>query len=279
MGDDGPSESVPMPEPSILSSQHIARLPEGSGDMAAVVRAAIASGRAVLAFQPVVPCLKPDHVLFYEALLRVRDEDGRLIPARNFASVLNTMPLAVEVDRAIVALGLDALRRKPYLRISLNLSGDGAADPGVRQLFDQGFDADPGLGERLIIEVGEKHARDDADLIADLAAYLRNHGAALALDDYGCGQLDEIPDLQLFDIVKIAGLNVRGLTAEPEIGEAARGLLAVAEVNGVLAIAQHVETAEDADALRALGMPCMQGFYVGLPVPFAVARMPKPAES
>ena len=49
----------------------------------AMVREALGRGDCVLAYQPVVQAVPPQAVAFYEGLIRILDETGRVIPARN----------------------------------------------------------------------------------------------------------------------------------------------------------------------------------------------------
>ncbi|MDH3264832.1 MAG: EAL domain-containing protein, partial [Paracoccaceae bacterium] len=49
-----------------------------------MLRAALKRRDVLLAFQPVVPSRRPGSVAFYEGLIRVLDETGRIIPARDF---------------------------------------------------------------------------------------------------------------------------------------------------------------------------------------------------
>ena len=51
------------------------------GDVLNLVRDALAAKNARLAFQPVVLAQNPRKVAFYEGLIRVMDDGGRVIPA------------------------------------------------------------------------------------------------------------------------------------------------------------------------------------------------------
>ncbi len=54
------------------------------GDVMDLVRDALATGRARLAFQPIVTCDDTPKIAFYEGLVRLLDDAERVIPAAHF---------------------------------------------------------------------------------------------------------------------------------------------------------------------------------------------------
>jgi EAL domain-containing protein (putative c-di-GMP-specific phosphodiesterase class I) len=101
---------------------------------------------------------------------------------------------------------------------------------------------------------------------------LRTRGVRLAVDDAGAGYsgLQHIlrlrPDLIKLDLSLTRNINQ----------DLARRALAAALVNFSVAtdsevVAEGVETAEEMDALRDLGVQKAQGYYLGKPSPFSEA--------
>ena len=85
-----------------------------------MVRHALERGDALLAYQPV---MRADGrgVAFFEGLIRLLDETGRVIPARDFISVVEEQDLGRLIDCAALRLGLSALRANPALRLAINM--------------------------------------------------------------------------------------------------------------------------------------------------------------
>jgi len=54
-----------------------------------MVAKAIRHNQTMLAFQPVMQARAPHKVAFYEGLIRVLDDTGRVIPAREFMHVVD----------------------------------------------------------------------------------------------------------------------------------------------------------------------------------------------
>ena len=55
-----------------------------------LVRNAVEKGNGVLAFQPVVQAERTNRPAFYEGLIRIIDESGRMVPLRDFMPVAET---------------------------------------------------------------------------------------------------------------------------------------------------------------------------------------------
>ncbi len=74
-----------------------------------MVRRAVARHDVVLAFQPVMQTARPDRPAFYEGLIRVLDENGRIIPAKDFIQTTETSELGRQLDCLALEMGLTSL--------------------------------------------------------------------------------------------------------------------------------------------------------------------------
>jgi len=76
-----------------------------------MVRDALNDRRAMLAYQPVVQARMTNRAAFYEAFIRILDDQGRVIPARDFMSAVETNEIGRRIDCLALELGLTALAR------------------------------------------------------------------------------------------------------------------------------------------------------------------------
>ena len=104
-------------------------------DVLTLVREALAAKRAKLAFQPIVTAGPQGCVAFYEGLIRVMDQSGRVIPAAQFMPVIEKTDLERQVDCVTLDLALSLLRKKPNLRLSINLSARSIGDGQWRRCW------------------------------------------------------------------------------------------------------------------------------------------------
>jgi EAL domain-containing protein (putative c-di-GMP-specific phosphodiesterase class I) len=63
-----------------------------------MVRASVSHKNVMLAYQPVVQAQNPNRIAFFEALIRVLDDTQRVIPAREFITVIEETELGREID-------------------------------------------------------------------------------------------------------------------------------------------------------------------------------------
>jgi EAL domain-containing protein (putative c-di-GMP-specific phosphodiesterase class I) len=95
---------------------------------------------------------------------------------------------------------------------------------------------------------------------------LQQEGVAFALDDFGSGYtaIRYFKDF-LFDILKIDGQFIRNINNDPDNAALTAALLSIGKHFQMLTVAEMVETVEEAELLRSLGVDCLQGFLFGAP--------------
>ena len=232
----------------------------------AMVQAALETGRLRLAYQPVVMGSDPSRVGFYEGLIRVLDESGRVIPARDFMDAVETQELGRQIDCAALDMGLRALREQPWLRLSINMSARSVGYPRWMRILKRGLSADPQIGERLILEITESSAMLLPELVVAFMDEMQMAGVTFALDDFGSGYTSLRYLRQFFfDILKIDGQFIRGIARDPDNQVLTQALMSVGRHFDMMVVAESVETAEDAAFLQANGVGAMQGYLFGAP--------------
>lgn len=229
------------------------------------VKQALKEDRFRLALQPIVSATTGE-VIFYEGLARMIDPEGNAIAAGGFLPVIEQKGLMRLIDRKVLDLGLDALERNPDMNLSINLSGMTAVDPVWLRTLDGRLHGRRDLASWLILEITETVALDDVDEASRFVSSLRNFGCRVALDDFGAG-FTSFRHLRALNvaIVKIDGSFIRDITSSPENLLFVRTLVNLAKGIGLQCVAEWVETAEEADLLRAEGVDMLQGWHCGKP--------------
>ena len=231
-----------------------------------LVRSALKDDRAMLAFQPVIRTDAPDQPAFYEGLIRIMDKSGRIIPARDFIDHVELDVLGREIDCTALRLGLEALKKVPTLRLSVNMSARSIGYPRWKKILNRGLREDPTLGDRLILEITERSAMVMPDIVQAFMADLQKKGIAFALDDFGAGYtaFRYLRDF-FFDILKIDGSFIQGVHAKPDNIVLTEALVSLARHFDMLTVAEKVESEADAECLTRIGVDCMQGYFFGVP--------------
>ena len=208
-------------------------------------------------FQPMVE-LTTGRVFAYEALARF-PEDPAHTPDRWFADAWR-VGLGVPLELLAARKAAEALHRLPAdVGLCINASPPTiAADGFLRSLGGQ-------VG-RVAVETTEHLQVEDYDDIDRKLAALREAGGRLMIDDFGAGfaslrhVLKLRPDWIKLDI---------SLTEQLVEDGVARALVAAiasfAEQAEIGVIAEGIETREELDALRELGVRYGQGYYIAHP--------------
>jgi EAL domain-containing protein (putative c-di-GMP-specific phosphodiesterase class I) len=126
-----------------------------------------------------------------------------------------------------------------------------------------------GLTEaRIVLELTEQQTIVNPRAFAATLHRLRERGFRIALDDYGEGS----SNLNLFqtlrpDFLKISGTFCRGLARDPFKQIIVQSTAEMAARVGTATVMEAVETAEDAEILRFLGIDYGQGYFFSEPLP------------
>ena len=231
-----------------------------------MVKSAIASQNVLLAFQPVVQSARPNRPAFYEGLIRLLDDTGRVIPAADFIDVIETTETGRQIDCLSLQFGLETLAANPGLRLSINMSARSIGYPRWNETLRKGLYLGPTVAERLILEITESSAMLVPDTVQVFMADLQRKGITFALDDFGAGHTSfrYLRDFY-FDILKIDGQFIRNIHKSPDDQVLTQAMLSIAQHFEMFTVAEFVETVEDAEFLTNIGVDCMQGYLFGAP--------------
>jgi diguanylate cyclase (GGDEF)-like protein len=243
----------------------------------AELRQAIVEEQLFVVYQPVVG-LKPDggtdHAAGVEALVRWRHPTRGIVPPVDFITVAEECGLIGPVGDFVLERSCrDFLdwrarlgERAPRL-IAVNLSRAQLGQPGWIDTVRRILLATGMPPEALQLEVTESLAAQDQDIQARLHE-LKALGVKLALDDFGTGY-SSLSSLHLLpvDTVKID----RSFVSQSDTSAHHRVLIEatvkVAQSLGMTTVAEGIETASQADVVRALCCAKGQGYLFSRPLP------------
>lgn len=243
-------------------------LPTGRqlGQILEQVRVALETGNCLLAYQPVMRNDMPGEPGFLEALIRVRDERGEILPSRLFMDAATNTALGRDIDAMALRLALDALSAHPDQRVAVNVSARSIGDYKWQDVLSTALKLDDTLAERLILEIDEASAMELCDVVQRFMEEMQPQGIAFALDHFGTGHT-AFRDLRTmrFDMVKMDGTLIRNIDRDPDAQAVTKALLSIARHFDMLSCAVGVETDEEAGYLEEIGIDCQQGFAMGAP--------------
>jgi cyclic-di-GMP phosphodiesterase TipF (flagellum assembly factor) len=260
--------TIVHPDPSLLKI----RPAESEGELrrTRVVTQAFEADRIELHLQPVV-ALPQRKVRFYEALARLRLEDGTLLAPGEFLSHLERMGRAPEFDRRVLKRAIAVVRhlmsRSSEAIVTVNISPRSLRDPGFVDSLAALAGASPDIAGKIVLELPQGCWRglDDAQrrALSDLGSY----GLPLSLDQ----ALDLVFDARALSdcgvrFLKLpADMLIAAAQADAEAETSVRDYASILRRSGIKLVADRVEHEEMVPALADLGIPLAQGFVFAAP--------------
>jgi diguanylate cyclase (GGDEF)-like protein len=230
--------------------------------------------RIVMAFEPVVAARLGD-TAFYECLVRMEQDDGRVLLAPDIVPVAERLGLIRLVDHRVLELVVEELAVAPNVQLSLNISPDTTMDPDWWSSIESLMRAHPGVAERLIVEITETVAIQDVDDVRGFVTRLKNLGSRIAIDDFGAGYTSFRNLRKLgVDIVKIDGAFVQNIARSADDRAFVQTLVDLARRLQIKTVAEWVQDEESAAMLRDWGCDYIQGRLIGLASADRPWRMP-----
>ena len=222
------------------------------------IRRILAGGPLPMAFQPIFD-LQRGRVVGVEALARF---PSRHLPTpdRWFAEAA-AVGLGTDLELLAISSALAALPSLPTeTYLSVNVSARTLATSRLRRAL-QNVPA-----ERLVLEVTEHDPVDDYQKLNQAADRLRDRGAGLAVDDVGAGFASLRHILRLApDIIKLDIALTRDIHTDPIRRAMAGSLISFAAETGAAIVAEGIETREELETLKGLGVGLGQGFWLARP--------------
>jgi EAL domain-containing protein (putative c-di-GMP-specific phosphodiesterase class I) len=216
--------------------------------------------------------LRDRSVARYEALLRMPDDDGKLMPPDSFLEICEDFGVMRDVDRWVIHKACELLHhfrdQGVNTPIEINLSGAAFGDESIlRQIRNEVRDGDLNPGS-LIFEISEKAAVADLPRARAFIDELRRLGCQFAVDDFGVG-FSSFGYLRHLTVryLKIDGSFIRGLHHDLVNQNLVRAIVEMSRSLGVTPVAEFVEDQRTADWLLAEGCSFGQGAYTGLARP------------
>ena len=238
---------------------------------------ALADNRFCLYAQPVHATLGGDGTPAYtELLLRLRGDDGALVPPTAFIPAAERYHLMPAIDRWVISTAFGILARHFETAgaievgvCAINVSGASIGDDDFLDFVQGQFLQHRIPHSHVCFEITETTAVASLTKATQFMTTLRGLGCRFALDDFGVGvssftYLKHLP----VDYLKIDGSFVKDMLQDPVNYAMVEAIHRIGHIMGKKTIAESVESRDTVKALRAIGIDYAQGFAIAAPAPF-----------
>lgn len=239
---------------------------------------ATGSGQLALMYQPVVD-MTSGNVVGMEALLRWNHPVRGTIMPDSFIGIAEETGLIYELGRWVLHEGIAQLHRwnqaAPDLvdfRLHINLSATELLRGDLLDDVRNTLSIHGVHPQRLVLEITETVLMTRGTGEQQVLKELRQLGVGLQIDDFGTGYssisyLGSLPA----DTVKVDQSLISTMDQDPQRQLFVAAVLQLVSAAGLNAIVEGIETAEQADQLRAMGCLYGQGYFYSRPLPAEAA--------
>jgi diguanylate cyclase (GGDEF)-like protein/PAS domain S-box-containing protein len=232
---------------------------------------AVEDERFELFYQPIVGIGGDGRPSHYELLLRMRDEEGKLVAPDLFIPAAERFNLMPTLDRWVIHESLSKLadrsdEAEARYTLAINLSGTSLSDDRFLDFVIEELEEQQLPAGAICFEITETAAISNLSRVVHFMQELKKLGCKFSLDDFGSGlssftYLKNLP----VDYLKIDGHFIKNV-AEDSVDESmVRAIREVGKAMGIKTIAERVETQEVLDKLGALGVEYAQGYFIARP--------------
>jgi diguanylate cyclase (GGDEF)-like protein/PAS domain S-box-containing protein len=212
-------------------------------------------------FQPVVR-LDNGKTEFFEALIRMKADNGHIVFPNSFIHVAERLGLMPEIDRWMVKKITTFLGRNPSATLSINLSGTSLRDKALLSLIERYIKEGRMSADQLVFEITEISVIRDLSSVRKWMNKLQTLNSRFALDDFGTG-FSSFKHLQMLpvDFVKIDVAFVSKIKSNPSCYAIVESIASVAHTLGKEVIAEGVENQDIIKVLREFKIELGQGKF------------------
>jgi diguanylate cyclase (GGDEF)-like protein len=237
------------------------------------LRTAIVAKQFHLVYQPLVEA-KTQKLVGFEALIRWNHPKRGLIPPPVFIPVAEECGLMLQLGQWVIEEAVRAAATWPdIIGVAINISPKQIVAPSLPNIVSQALARHRVQGNRIELEVTEGVFLGDSKQTLDVLNRLRSLGVGIALDDFGTGY-SSIGYLNkaVFHKLKIDGSFVREAGTRPENVAIIQSIVQLAKSFRMSVTAEGVETAQDFERMRDLGVDTIQGYLFGRPLSYERAN-------
>ena len=234
------------------------------------INQALEENRFELFYQPIVPLQNTKEQMHVEVLLRMRDEEGKIIFPMAFIPAAERFDLMPAIDRWVVrnVFSFCEASGRDDIIYAVNLSGASLSDAGLMGYLREQFSIYDVRPYNISFEITETAAISNLSEAIHFISELKMLGCSFSLDDFGSGlssfaYLKNLP----VDYLKIDGGFIRSIVDNPIDSAMVESINHIGHVMEIKTIAEFVENDEIYKCVKNLGVDYAQGYHIAKPQP------------
>lgn len=239
------------------------------------INSALKENHFILYVQKIQPLkssgLHQNQVCHYEVLLRLSDQQNKLIPPMAFIPTAERYDLMPAIDTWVINNALHMIQKyhsgNTFI-YTINVSGQSLGNEDFNHFLIDQIKNCPIPPQQLCFEITETAAIANMNQANHLISILKEYGVTFALDDFGSG-MSSFGYLKNFavDYIKIDGSFIRDIVDDPMDKLLVESMNQMGQLLNIKTIAEFVENDEILQLLEKIGIDYVQGYGIERPKP------------
>jgi len=227
------------------------------------VKSAIANDRIIPYFQPIFNHIT-GKVDKYEALVRLIDEDGKILSPFHFLEISKKIKLYPKITEIMIEKSFAEFAQSGY-DFSINLDFSDILNEKTRTFLFTKMQ-EYGIASQLTIEILETQEYESDQKVKAFIEDVYVHGAIIAIDDFGSGYANfEYLSIIKSDIIKIDGSLIKNIDTNKNTRLIVETIINFVRKLNKKTVAEFVHNKVVYDIVNDLGVDYIQGYYMGEP--------------
>lgn len=228
------------------------------------IKDAIDEKRIFCLFQAIVDT-NSQEISHYEALIRLKSEDGIVITPEHFLKVTQGTFIARNLTKEVLQICFEHLRSKPNIHITVNLNPQDLTSQSILAILKD-FSKVPKISNRLGLEIIESEEIMNYEQAQKNILMLKAIGYQIYIDDFGSGYSNFIYLAKInANVIKIDGSIIKNIATDKLSYLVAKNIINFAKEANIETIAEFVCDEKIYKIVKDLGVDKCQGYYFSKP--------------
>lgn len=228
------------------------------------VKEALKSNRIRPFFQPIVD-LKTKKIVKCEALVRLINDDGKVIVPYFFLELTKKSKLYPSITKIVIDKSIEFIRQE-NIEVSINISYQDIKDKTSMDYISVVLKENQDIASYITFELLESDEIENYEEIMEFIKIIKSNGCKLAIDDFGSGysNFNHLFNMKP-DILKLDGTLIKDINTNKNSKNIVKAMVMLAKESGIQTVAEFVDNQEVDELITNIGLDFGQGYYYSPP--------------
>lgn len=229
------------------------------------IKDAIENDKIEPLFQPIV-CCKTKEIIKYEALMRMKDDNGDYIAPIHFLELAKKNKLYHDLTKIVINKSFDKFIDSNY-SVAINLSVEDILNKDIIALIIKRLE-ETNIGHKITFELIESEGIENFEEVMHFINRVKEYGCQIAIDDFGTGysNFEYLMKLKV-DFIKIDASMIKNIDVDRNSLMVTETIIDFAKKMNIKTVAEFVHAQSISDKISEIGIDYGQGYYYGPPKP------------